>query len=197
MASLVRIGAASVSQNVRHDGMRIVVHILVCYVILGLSSMRSVVHLGVARSLSLTGPITSAIVELCHLALIFLYALIVIATRKSAKPWVWIGGALGVMILAFIGNWYPQWVVAQRSQKIEIGSFTRGDDMFLPDTEIKRFEKTFGTRTAQYSQSGGGPWLVVRREKYSPSMIAFLKEEAQKRAELQHGADPSQPLRSP
>ncbi len=161
--------------------MRILVHIVVCYLILGLSFVHSTLPKDFAQILSLTGPFILAVIEWCPLVLLLSYALIVFATRKSPVGSARIVGAIVVAVLALVGTYYPDWLVKRYSQKIEIGQFVRDDDMFLPAEEIRRFEQTFGTPTAQYSETGGGPWLVVRRDKYSPAMVAFLREEAQRK----------------
>ena len=182
--------------KVRHERMRIVVHILVFYVIAGLSFVHSTSSRDIARHLSLTGPLTSGSLECCPLVLILTYAVFALAVRKSSARSAWIGGAVGAIFLAFVGTFYTDWLVERCSRKIAISSFVRADDMFLPAEEIRRFEQTFGTPTAQHSETGGGPWLIVRRDKYTPAMVAFLREKAQRKAEPGGAAIQSQPVRS-
>jgi len=173
--------------------MRIVVHILVFYVIIALSFVHSTTSRGIARDLALTGPLTSGALECCPLVLIVIYATFARATRKSAVQLVWIGGALGAVILALVGTFYPDWLVERCSHKIEISSFVIANDMFLPADEVKSFEQTFGTPTHQLCTSGGGPRLIVRRDKYTPAMVAFLRDKTQQKAGLRGAASRSQP----
>jgi hypothetical protein len=174
--------------------MRIVVHILVFYIIVGLSFVHGTTSQGITRDLSLTSPLTSRALECCPLVLTVIYAVFARATRKSSAPLAWIGGAVGAVILAFAGTYYPDWLVERCSRKIEISSFVRADDMFLPPDEIRSFEQTFGTPTHQLSSSGGGAWLIVRRDKYTPAMVAFLRDKAQR--QLGGAADRSRPVSS-
>jgi hypothetical protein len=175
--------------------MRIVVHIFVFYVITALPFVHSTTSQNIARSLSLVGPLTSVALEWCPVVLIFIYAAFAFATRKSSAPSVWIGGAAGGIILALVGAFYLDWLVECCSRKIAISSFVAAKDMFLPAGEIRRFEQTFGTPTAQYSVSREGRWLVVRRDKYTPAMVAFLSDEAQRKAETGDATIRSQPAR--
>jgi hypothetical protein len=162
--------------------MRIPVNILVFYVIAGVSFVHGILSRGIAQELSLMGPLASEALEFLPLALVFAYAVFALATRKSSAPSVWLGGAVGVIILAVVGTYYPDWLVERCSRKIEISSFVKAEDLFLPAQEIRRFEQTFGTQTAQCSD-GGGTWLIVRQDKYTPAMIAFLREISQQKAE--------------
>jgi hypothetical protein len=173
--------------------MRIVVHILVLYVIIGLSFVHSTSSQGIARDLSLTSPAISAVLEWCPLVLIVVYAVFARATRKSSAALTWIGGAIGAVVLAFAGTYYPDWLVERRSQKIEISSFVGPNDMFLSPDEIRSFEQRFVTPSHQLSTSGGGPWLIVPRDKYDPAMVGFLRE---KKAERDGPANGSQPIRA-
>jgi len=81
----------------------------------------------------------------------------------------------------------------RNSHGIEIRSFLGKDEMFLSPDLVKRFEQKFGTATVQWSRTGGGPWLTVPRHKYSPSMDAFLAQEAQHKVEPDGPANRSQP----
>jgi Na+/proline symporter len=162
--------------------MRIAVHILVCFVVVGLSFVHATTYQGIARSLSLIGPVVLSAIQWCPLALLVAYGLVARVTRRDSSRLAWLAGASGVVVLAIVGPHYPDWVVERYSEKIEIGSFV-GNDLFLPPDVVRRFEEAFGTPTAQLSTSGGGPWLIVPRAQYSPLMVAFLKEEARRRAE--------------
>ncbi len=163
--------------------MRVLVHVVVCYLILGLAFVHSTLYLEMATRLSLISPVVSVVLHYCPLELMFLYALIAFITRKSHSLLALVGWGVGLVVLAFAGAYYPEWLVSGHSQKIEISSFLRGNDTFLRDDEVQRFERAFGTPTFQYSTSGGGPWLVVRRDRYSSSMNDFLIGEAQRGAE--------------
>lgn len=175
--------------------LRILLLFVVCYVILGLSFGHSTSYLDIARNLALIGPSVSTAIECCPLVLILGYASVAFVTRKSSARSSLIGLALGVIALDVIATCCPEWLVNRNAQKIEIASFVPAGDSFLSGEEISRFEQAFGTPTAQSRQTGGGPWLVVRCDKYSPSMVAFLKGEAQRRAEAGVPGDRSQPVR--
>ncbi len=174
---------APLSTSVRLERMRVLVHVVVCYLILGLAFVHSTLYLEMATRLSLISPVVSVVLHYCPLELMFLYALIAFITRKSHSLLALVGWGVGLVVLAFAGAYYPEWLVSGHSQKIEISSFLRGNDTFLRDDEVQRFERAFGTPTFQYSTSGGGPWLVVRRDRYSSSMNDFLIGEAQRGAE--------------
>ncbi|PWU10380.1 MAG: hypothetical protein C5B50_25615 [Verrucomicrobia bacterium] len=175
-------GGLRVIYTVGHESMRIPVHILVCYVIVGLSFVHATTEKDIARDLSLINPVGLAAIEWCPLALLLMYGLLARMTRKDSRRTAWLTAASAVVVLAIVGTYYPDWIVERYSEKIEIGSFV-GDDMFLPPDEVRRFERAFETPTTQLVESGGGPWLIVPRAKYSPTMVVFLREEARRKAE--------------
>ncbi len=167
----------------------------VFYVIVGLSFVHSPRSLGIARDLSLVGPLTSDVLECWALVLTLSYAAFAVATRKTPVRSVLVGGAVGAIVLTFLGTYYPNWLAERCSRKIDISSFVGADAMFLPPDEIRRFEQTFGTPTSQLA-SGRDLWLIVRRDKYTSAMVAFLEQKTQRNAEPGSAANRSQPVGS-
>jgi hypothetical protein len=174
--------------------MRIPAHIVVCFVILMPSFVHSTTPLDIATQLSLANPIVLAVIAYLPLGLVAIYVLIALATRKTSRTRAPAVAAIACIALAFAGACYPDWLIQRNSRGIEIGSFLGKDEMFLSTDLVKRFEQKFGTATVQWSQTGGGPWLTVPRDKYSPSMDAFLAQEAQHKVEPDGPANRSQPV---
>lgn len=174
--------------------MRIPAHIGVCYLILGPSFVHATAPLDIATQLSLANPIVLAIVGYLPLALVAIYLLIALATRKSPRTRAPLLAGIAFIALAFAGVHYPDWLIQRNSHSIEIGSFLGKDEVFLSPNLVKRFEQKFGAATVEWSHTGGGPWLIVRRDKYTPAMDAFLAQEARHKAEPDDPANPSQPV---
>ncbi len=158
------VGSGSLVGTVRHERMRVPLHLLVFYVIVGLSFVHSPRSLGIARDLSLVGPLTSDVLECWALVLTLSYAAFAVATRKTPVRSVLVGGAVGAIVLTFLGTYYPNWLAERCSRKIDISSFVGADPLCsCPPDEIRRFEQTFGTPTSQLA-SGRDLWLIVRRD---------------------------------
>ncbi len=65
--------------------------------------------------------------------------------------------------------------------------------MFLPADEITNFEQTFKTPAVQYAS--GRHWLVVPRNKFSESMVSFLRDKAQEKSGPAGPSNGTQPIR--
>ena len=163
--------------------MRIGVHIVVLWIILAISFVHGSGDLSTAQYLSLISGSARNFIELAPIVFIAIYILFVLGTRRSRKPSVWMVGGCVAIISALAVIYYPDWVVQRYTQRIGIGQFIPKCEMFLPKDVVSRFEQKFGTRAMECSTSRGGPWLIVRRDSYSPEMVDFLKQETLGNAE--------------
>ena len=137
-----------------------------------------------AQSLSLPG---AGLVRYVPWVQIAVYVLILSVTRRASKWWIRFGGILAACFLASVPASFPDWLLEMESTKIEIGSFATHHG-FLPADEVAAFEQTFNTPTVQYGSGRDGPWLVVPRSKFSPSMVSFLRDWAKEKSKPSDGA---------
>jgi hypothetical protein len=165
-------------------------HGFLCFPILMVGSSFASMPGGLARSLSLTG---SGVIPFIPFAAVAIYVLIVSITRKNSKRWIRIGGIAAAYLLAIACINYPNWLFDRFSQKIEIGAFIKHGEFFLPADEIMSFEQTFKTPAVQYASVGR--WLVVPRNKFSESMVSFLRDQAQEKSAPVVPSNRSQPIR--
>ena len=165
------------------DKVHFAVHVIVCYLVFLPWFVHPTVQWDIVRQLSLVGPIALGVIGYSVWALIGLYFLIVFLTRKSWTPRLRTFAAIGAVALSFAGAFCPDWLLYQYSHNIDIAPFLPSDEMFLPPGEVERFKQAFGTPAVEWSKSGAVPgtvddWLTVPRDRYSPSMEAFLRREA-------------------
>ncbi len=141
-----------------------------------------------ARELALPG---SAIIPFIPWIAVGMYISVVALTRKRPNRWTRIGSTAAGLCLAGLLVSYPNGIFRHFSHKIDIREFVLTSGEFLPISTVADFRLRFNTPTVQYSASHDlGPWLVVPAQKYSETMLLFLRDQKTK-AEPTAAASPS------
>lgn len=162
--------------SIRRKATIAAIHCIAVFAILMISADAVAVEGEFARKLSLPG---SAVIVFVPFVAVGIYASAAILMRRASNRWGQIAGFVAAYSLVCICAAYPHWIFARYSKMIEMRSFFGNDTSFLPTERIKSFEQRFATPALQYSStSTKGTVVIVPRDKFTPAMVSFLKEQA-------------------
>ncbi len=141
------------------------IHALLGFAILMIGSDFAAINGRHARQLALPGAGITPFIPWIALGA---YVLIVILTQRLTRRHMRIGGIVAGYVLAGFLVSYPNWMFKRSSEKIRIREF-------LSSATAAEFQQSFDTPTVQFSDSSGGPWLVVPKRKYTESMHEWIR----------------------